>query len=187
MNNIDKILNDFINSAQKSRKYMENTATNYRTPLRLIIPELTDEEKNSLDLVKKNLDQIFTTLYNKNSSKLSASSIEVYKRRIRNLISDFEKYGTSPSAMANWNRPIVTRKLRTEKNLVSEAQENPTRINSSVGDAVEVGEFKLILPSSWDQDKTRQAIVKGDFKVIYEELEKLSTKLAKQPESNSGE
>lgn len=48
--------------------------------------------------------------------------------------------------------------------------------------SVEVGEFKFVLPAGWDLDKTRLAIVKGEFSTIYEELEKLSSKLKKQEE-----
>lgn len=48
-----------------------------------------------------------------------------------------------------------------------------------LGISVEVGEFELILPKNWDIEKTRQAIVKGEFKTIYDELFKLSPKLTK--------
>lgn len=58
---------------------------------------------------------------------------------------------------------------------------------SSLDSSVEVGEFKLIIPSDWDQDETRKAIVKGEFTVIYEELEKLSIKLKKQHDTSQGE
>lgn len=109
--NVIKELNDFIDRALKDRKYPLNTAINLKSPFKWIEPELTEEEKNSFDILKKNLDQIFNTAYAK-SSKLSASSIEVYKRRTKNLIEDYERYGKDPSAMANWNRPILTRKQK---------------------------------------------------------------------------
>lgn len=116
---ITKELNDFIEKAVKSRKYMPNVATNYRVPLKWIGPELNDQEKTSLETFKKNLTQIFNLVYSKPGNKLSAASIEVYKKRMINLISDYEKYGKDPSAMANWNRPIVVRKRRNA-NLESE-------------------------------------------------------------------
>lgn len=48
--------------------------------------------------------------------------------------------------------------------------------------SVEFGEFKLILPQDWDSNKTRQAIVTGEFKGVYDELTKLSTKLKRSIE-----
>jgi hypothetical protein len=153
---IIKQLFDFIEKAQKSRKYLPNTATSYRSPLRLIEPELTDEEKESIDLFKKNLDQIFNTLYNKNGS-LSAASLEVYKRRVRSLISDYEKYGKDPSAMANWNRPIVTRKLKdkpekkeskTEESVSGEIENLDTNVSTQTAIVTLTnGKAKIVVPS----------------------------------------
>jgi hypothetical protein len=60
---------------------------------------------------------------------------------------------------------------------------NSFKRNNSIEDhsgAVEVGEFKLILPSSWDIEETKRAVVKGKFAIIYQELEKLSKELKKQ-------
>lgn len=176
-------LYEFIDIAEKNRKYLPNTATNYRTPLRLVESELTDEEKNSIDLVKTHLNEIFTLLYSKNSAKLSASSLEVYKRRVRSLIGDYEKYGDDPAKMAAWDRNPQPKKIKKIKGLskkeidYSEANTTSPALNAS--SSVEVGEFSLILPSDWDITKTRQAIARGDFKTIYNELSNLSTKLKK--------
>lgn len=110
-----KDLFDFIDRASKNRKYLPNTATSFRTPLRIVEVELTDEEKASVGLLKERLDQIFHTIFSKNSN-LSAASLEVYKRRIRNLISDYEKYGKDSSKMANWNREVIFKKISKAKN-----------------------------------------------------------------------
>ena len=58
--------------------------------------------------------------------------------------------------------------------------------HSGKTDAVEIGEFKLVLPDDWDLNKTRQAVVKGMFSTIYDELTKLSTTLKKE-QSDLGE
>lgn len=115
-------LDSFIKAAETSRKYLPNVASNFRTPLRLIEPELNEEEGQSMEVFKKNLDQIFKIFYSKNQSKYSAASIEVYRRRMRTLISDFENYGGDTGKMANWNREIITRK-RGKKELISNRQE----------------------------------------------------------------
>ena len=102
-------LYSFIDRAQRDRKYLPNTATSLRSPLRLIDPELTEDEKNSLEKLVSNLDQIFHIIFSKNS-KISAASIETYKSRINRLISDYEKYGKDPSKMAGWNPEVTPRK-----------------------------------------------------------------------------
>lgn len=111
MNAIDK-LTEFINRAEKDRKYPSNTAVAFKRPLLLIASELTDEEKNSLEILESHIDQIFNTIYHRGNSNLSAGSLEEYKRRMRKVISDYKSYGSDPSKMAAWNRPFKTRKIK---------------------------------------------------------------------------
>lgn len=108
-------LTEFITAAQKSRKYPDNTAGAMRSSLRLFEPELTEEEKESLDTFKGHLDQISQSVFNKNKSKMSAVSLETYKRRINVLLRDYELYGTDPSKMASWNREVRTRNSNKSK------------------------------------------------------------------------
>src|SRR3989338_1934584 len=110
MSNVIQELFDFIGSAERSRNYPAKVASNHRTPLKLIDPELTEEERGSLEILKNNLDKIFHTVYDKNKTRMSPISIGVYTRRIRSLIADYEKYGTDLGKMASWNRQIITRK-----------------------------------------------------------------------------
>lgn len=123
-------LEDFIGAAEKSRKYPANTAGAFKSALRLYEPELTDEEKESLDTVKEHLDQISQSVYNKNKSKMSVASLETYKRRLRALLIDYEKYGTDPSKMASWNR--VPRVRRSNKSLKSNGQTTTEQENIEV-------------------------------------------------------
>lgn len=177
-------LYEFIDIAEKNRKYLPNTATNYRTPLRLVESELTDEEKNSIDLVKTHLNEIFTLLYSKNSSNLSASSLEVYKRRVHGLINDYEKYGNDPAKMAAWDRNNQPKKSKDFKKDNSskeiDSQKGKSFPSLSSSPSVEIGEFGLVLPNDWDIIKTRQSIARGEFKTIYEELTRLSKELKKR-------
>lgn len=113
-------LYDFIDKAETNRNYPPNVATNFKTPLNLVEKELTEEEKNSIDLLKKNLDQIINTIYSKSGNKLSASSLEIYKRRMKNLIEDYENYGKDPSKMATWNRKTLIRKPKERKVVIKE-------------------------------------------------------------------
>lgn len=176
-----KSLYDFIDLAQKNRKYLPNVATNFRTPLRLIEQELSDEEKGSIKLIKEHLEEVFNLIYSRSTNKLSASSLETYKKRIRILINDYEKYGKDASKMASWNRIAPIKKKKENK--ISKEEKGYIHHPETVlptSTAVEVGEFRLILPTDWDMNKTRQAIVKGEFSIIYDELTKLSSKLKKE-------
>jgi len=106
MSSVTKELLDFIDTAERNRKYPGGTAAGRRSALRLFEVELNDEEKESLDTFKKNLDQIYQNVFNKNKSNMSAGSLATYKMRLESLIKDYEKYGQDPTKLANWNRPV---------------------------------------------------------------------------------
>ncbi|MBX4192091.1 hypothetical protein KW798_01245 [Candidatus Parcubacteria bacterium] len=53
-----KKLTEFVNFAAKNRKYPESTAQGLRAALKLFDQELSDEERNSLQLFKERFDQI---------------------------------------------------------------------------------------------------------------------------------
>lgn len=78
-----------------------------------------------------------------------------------------------------------TSKLLTKKAVTSSG--NFTHTAPPVDNSVEVGEFKFILPPNWNLDETRKAIAKGDFRAVYEELEKLSAKLKNQTENKDND
>ncbi|KKS83335.1 MAG: hypothetical protein UV59_C0042G0002 [Candidatus Gottesmanbacteria bacterium GW2011_GWA1_43_11] len=63
-----------------------------------------------------------------------------------------------------------TQKIPNKKSPVTFDIEEEERI-------VELGEFKLQLPSDWDTAKARQGIAKGEFKAVYTELTNLSEQL----------
>lgn len=126
MSTVLKTLLEFIDTAEKNRKYPEGTADGRRAALRLFEPELNDEERESLDTFKAHLDQIYQNIFNKNKTKMKAESWETYKNRLNNLISDYEKYGIDPSKMANWSRAV--RKVSTKgKTKTEEKEEQPTK------------------------------------------------------------
>ena len=104
MTNILNEIEKFVDIAVRNRKYPQNTAVGFHTVLRMVKPELNEEEQNSLDTIKKNLDQIFNTLHSKNPKKWTIVSIEVYKKRLKRLINDYENYGIDTSKISNWDR-----------------------------------------------------------------------------------
>jgi len=112
MNTTTKTLLDFIDIAEKNREYPQGTALGRRAAVRLFDAELNGSERESLDTFKSYLDQIYQNVFNKNKSKMRAESLLTYKNRISALISDYEKYGTDPTKMASWDRPVRKRSAR---------------------------------------------------------------------------
>lgn len=115
-------LYDFINTAQKNRKYVDNTAQGLRAALKLFEKELNSEEKNSIDTLESNLEEIYRNVFLKNKNNYGADSLLVYKRRINKIISDYRKYGIDPHKMASWSVKTVIRSPRTPKGIKDKEQ-----------------------------------------------------------------
>lgn len=115
MNTVTEVLHDFINTAERNRKYPRGTAGGRRAALKLFESELNDEERESLDTFKAHLEQIYQNVFNKNKSKMDLKSLETYRNRLNALISDYEKYGADPVKMANWNRSVRRVSKKGEK------------------------------------------------------------------------
>jgi len=94
-------LRQFISSAERERKYPPNTATGFRAALSMFEPELNEQEKESLQIFKEHVDDIYMSVYRKNKVFNSKTLLE-YKRRILRLMTDYEQYGTDPNKMASW-------------------------------------------------------------------------------------
>lgn len=108
-------LKDFIIAAENSRKYSANTGSSYRTALKYFEAELKEDEKESLELFQQHFDAIYQNVYNKYKTKMSSASLEIYKRRVRNLIEDFNKYGSDPAKLSSWSRLTRVHKPRKQK------------------------------------------------------------------------
>lgn len=124
MSTVAKMLLEFIDTAERNRKYPKGTAVGRRAALRLFESELNDEERESLDTFKAHFDQIYQNVFNKNKAKMAVESLLTYKNRLNALISDYEKFGIDPTKMANWNRPV--RRVSTNgKGKGEEKQDQP--------------------------------------------------------------
>lgn len=119
-------LYDFIERAENNRQYPSNTAMGYKNALNLVIAELNEEEKASLDILKSNLDKIFHSIFTKNKN-LTPKTLETYKYRVRLVIRDFEAHGTDPAKMASWNR-----KVRARSNTKVNKEEGATQHQSVI-------------------------------------------------------
>ncbi len=102
-------LGEFVDIAVKNRKYQEATAQGLKAALKLFDAELNENEKNSLELFEKNIEQIFKTVSAKNNKKFTAASLATYKSRVIKVINDYKKYGIDTAKMANWEPKVVSR------------------------------------------------------------------------------
>ena len=117
MKNNIKSLYNFVDDAEKDRKYPVNSAAGIRAALKMFEGEMNEDEKDSIDLFKERFDQISGSVFNKNRDKISASSFQVYIRRVRRLLKDYESYGLDPKLMASWNplkKHIPAKKSKSE-------------------------------------------------------------------------
>src|SRR5581483_6938547 len=114
-------LREFVNRAEKNRKYPSATADTLRASLKLYEPELNDEEKNSIDNFKKNLEQITSIVFKKNANRFTASSLATYKSRLQKVLSDFDKYN-DPIKMNGWTPKVIARTKRRPINTDSSQQ-----------------------------------------------------------------
>ncbi len=112
-------LKQFIDVAEKNRKYPQNTATGFRVALSIFEPELNDQEKGSLQSFKDNMDAIYMNVYRKNQKTLSSNTLQEYRRRVQRLIKDFEQYGNDPNKMASWTPSQRMSKPKKDKTVPS--------------------------------------------------------------------
>lgn len=143
MSNIITNLLDFIEDAEKNRKYPKNTASARRSVVRFFEKDLNEQEKESLETLKKNLEQISQNIFNKNKSSMNVNSLLTYKNRFTALIKDYEKYGVNPAMMANWNRPLRKISVRGEKSKENTALDMQIRESDHVN--IEMSRFELPL------------------------------------------
>jgi len=161
-----KDLYDFIERAEKNRKYVPNTALGLKAALRLFDAEANNEELGSIDKFKENIEQIYhgVSLKNKN---MAASSLATYKARVLKVIQDYEKYGADPTKINTWvvkvrsvakkqKENISLAKTRTHE---AEKQSEPNSIANFVFDFR--GGISLTVPRN---QKTSDAIADGELK-----------------------
>lgn len=107
-----KDIYEFIDRAERSRKYPTSTAQGLKAAIKLFESELNEEEKGSIDTIRQNLDQIYQSVFNKNKN-FTAASLATYKSRVVKVINDYEKYGIDATKMSNWVPKVVNRVKRT--------------------------------------------------------------------------
>ena len=95
-------LYDFIDLAERNKKYLHNTARGMRTTLKIVENVITEQEKESLDLLQSHLDAVFRRMYENDPKHLSVASLGVYKRRMKALLHDYKRFGNDSTKIESW-------------------------------------------------------------------------------------
>lgn len=167
-------LYDFIDRAKRNRKYPEATAYSLRAAINLYDTELSDEEKSSLEKVKKDFEQITQSVFSKNASRFNASSLTTYKSRVLKVFADYEKYG-DPAKMSNWTPKVITRTKRNRGNGF-QASGSPSG-REQQGDSVPESEYPYVFSdkgTGWNLTIRSSRPMDSEIKI---EIVKISGKL----------
>jgi hypothetical protein len=121
-------LKEFIDVAEKNRKYAKETAKGKRAALRLFETELNEDEMQSVDLLNDRLEKIYQAVYNNNKTKMQHSSLVMYKNRLQGLLKDYLKYGNDPNAFTSWDK---TRKQEPRTSSLKHTARTASRVPSS--------------------------------------------------------
>lgn len=181
----------FIDRAERSRKYPPTTAKSLKAALRLFEAELNEDEKNSIDLFKKNLEQIYHLVTVKNGKTMTSNSLVTYKSRVNKALNHFEKYGIDPTKMASWHPTVITRKTKKkspsgDSKVDTEEKTNSSGIGSDNNFIFDFeGNVKLVIPKT---PTTNEAILDGELKDIKGGLKAFAKKFCKnENEGDAGE
>jgi hypothetical protein len=156
MSNTVEILNNFIETAKRSRKYPESSAAGFKVALRLFESELNDEEKQSIETLKENLDKIYNAVFEKNKTKYTASSLDVYRKRVSKLINDYLSYGADPTKFNSWSPLVRKTPVRKQKEPSATAlAPKPSNDSSSTKDSDDRYGTRI----EWPFDNDRKAIL----------------------------
>ena len=93
---------EFIDLAEKNRKYPANTAHGRRAAVKLFETVITGDERKSLDLIQERMKEIYLNLISKHKEGFSIKSLNTYKSRFLKVIQDYQRHGTNPDAFNHW-------------------------------------------------------------------------------------
>jgi hypothetical protein len=116
------VLYDFIDTAERNKKYPSNTAQGLRAAIKLFESSMNEQERASLQTVSDNLDQIFESvgLLNK---QFSAATLTTYRARLQKLLKDYATYGGDQAKIAQW-RPRTRQQKPKESTQPSRQEPN---------------------------------------------------------------
>lgn len=98
-------LENFITRAERDRKYALNTAAGMRAALNMFAAAMNEEERESLDVMRERLDQIYNEVFRQKNNKMSSGSLKTYYNRVRKVLNDHDNYNHDPEKYNKWLPP----------------------------------------------------------------------------------
>jgi len=156
--NTFKDLYSFLELAKNNRKYTESVANNLKSALKIFESVINEQEKNSIDLIKDNMEPIFLEVVNYNNEK-DIASLNAYKNRFLRVVQDYKKYGENPSKIQNWeprerkSTPLLNGEDKKDKekdkisHCLSTPINNPVNSVNKIELSLENGNATIILPT----------------------------------------
>lgn len=139
------LLIEFIDKAVRNYKYGKPTGAALKSAVRVFSEVLQDDEKNSLELFEKRVDDIVNRIDIKFPKKYSAESLMVYKSRVLRAINDYRAYGRDAQAMAGWS-PKQKRPTTSAAKKTGHSKTTIVRDADHIIEGVEVRSFPGTLP-----------------------------------------
>ncbi len=165
-------LYEFIDLAQKNRKYPQNTAHGRRAALKLFETVLHPDELESLGLIEERMKEIFLSLISKHRDTFSIKSLQTYKGRLLNLLQDYKRYGANPEAFTQWE--IKIRKTKNKDTTLDTIKDTPlSTLSSSIHRAVYKIQISLENGSSCTMELP-PTITKEDASIITKIIDSLA-------------
>ena len=153
----DKFINlyDFIDLARANKKYLDSTANNLKSALKIFEKELNAEELKSINMVEDSIGEIFRSLVIANKSK-SIVSLNTYKARLLKVIKDYKKYGAEPSKMQSWvaktrkSTPLLIKKDKVDKKkiILSNSINAPVENSHKIDLSLSYGSAQISIPKN---------------------------------------
>lgn len=134
-----KALYEFIDLAQKNRKYPINTAQGRRASLKLFETVLHADELESLSLIEERMKEIYLSLISSHKDRFSIQSLNTYKSRFLKVVQDYKKYGVDAQSIAKWevkNRKSKVKGDKIDNKIDSKKDENLSSLSLSINRSV---------------------------------------------------
>ncbi len=123
-------LREFIETAERSRKYPQSSATAFKVALNLFAGHLNQEELSSVETFSKNLEQIYGAVFNANKTKYSSGSLATYRARVMKVLADYNRFGKEPQKFTSWEPKLRKFATRSRK---SSSDAESTLVGSQTG------------------------------------------------------
>ncbi len=159
-----KDIQEFINLAQKNRKYPANTAHGKRAALKLFETVLHPDELESLELIEDRMKEIYLSLISRHQHTFSIKSLNTYKGRFLKTIQDYKRYGKDPDAFSRWE---VKNRKQKDKDTKEDTKKDTSlsNISSSIHSPVHKIQITLESGKTFSME-IPQNISKGDSTII---------------------